>query len=100
MANKHRGYVEIELDKPRTLRFDLNALAELEEAFDIPLDKIGTLFTGKRLAANVRKLLLIGLKHEDESLTEKQVGAMIDGWSLSDITAKINEAFGASVGNG
>lgn len=63
----------IELDKPRTLRFDLNALCAIEDA------------TGKSLSqavsntmSSIRLMLWAGLKHEDPGLTLEQVGAMIN----------------------
>ncbi len=70
--------IPIELDKPRTLLFDLNAFAELE-------DKFGSL------------LLWAGLLHEDENLTERQVGAMISLTNVEKIMEQITEALTAAL---
>ena len=42
MANKHKGEVPIKLDKVRKLRFNTNALAELEDALGYSLGKLDT----------------------------------------------------------
>ncbi|MHB8171210.1 MAG: hypothetical protein ACYDG6_06675 [Thermincolia bacterium] len=78
-------------DKQRTLRFDLNALILLEEKFGditfLPLD-------GKNIKLSaVRTLLWVGLVHEDESLTEKEVGSWIDLNNMHQITLKVMEAY-------
>ena len=65
-------YVDIELDKPRKLRYDLEVILDLESA------------TGRSLGAITRELstvsftltiacLIAGLKHEDKSLTPNLV---------------------------
>ena len=46
MSNKHRGLVEIELDKTRRIRFTLNALAELEDKLGVSLSELEGLNMG------------------------------------------------------
>ena len=84
-----RGTVEIVLDKPRNLRYDFNALSEIEDKLGVPLTEIGTKATS---AKAIRSILWIGLKHEDKALTEEQVGAMVDIGNLDEVQKKLGEA--------
>jgi len=90
MANKQRGFVDIELDKARKLRYNLNALAELE-------DKLGTslsdLDEDKMGVKQIRTFLWAGLIHEDPEITEQEVGEMVDFENMEYINEKITEAF-------
>lgn len=97
MANKQRGYVEIELDKKRNIRFDLNALVELEDALGVTIDKLEEAAAKGGVKA-IRKMLWIGLKQEDAELTELQVGAMIDISNVGHVTTVLSEAMGAAMG--
>jgi uncharacterized protein YkvS len=90
MANKQRGAVKIKLDKERTLRYTLNAIAELEDKLGITIDKLGDL---QLSAKTVQIILWAGLIHEDETLTIKQVGDMVDFENLEYVQEKIAEAF-------
>ena len=67
--------IPIELDKPRTLLFDLNAFAELEERFGSMDKAFDAMQKGSLKAA--RTLLWAGLLHEDVKLTERMVGSMV-----------------------
>lgn len=67
--------VTINLDKPRTLRYGINALVKVED------------LTGKSITAldlshvGIKDLLIIvyaGLCHEDKTLTLEKVGDLID----------------------
>lgn len=86
--------VKIQLDKERTMLFDLNALCELEEQYgtlDEALDGL------KKMSFKaIRKLLHACLVHEDESLTEKEVGKLVNMDNMQDIASKITEAFNQS----
>jgi len=75
MANKHRGEVELTIGgESKRLRFDMQALAELEEA--LGLESIAEL--GKRLdnpsIKLARAVLWAGLLHTEPELTLKAVG--------------------------
>lgn len=82
--------ITITLDKPRTLRYGMNALAKIED------------LTGKSILAldlnkvGIKDLLAIiygGLYHEDKTLTIEKVGDLIDEYSdLTTIAEKIGEA--------
>src|SRR5690554_1729697 len=90
MANKHKGMVEIELDKKRNLRYTMNALAEIEDKLGVGLADIGNM---EMTVKNVRVVLWSGLIHEDPELTEIEVGNMVDMDNFQMVQEKIAEAF-------
>lgn len=94
MANKQKNEVTIMLDKKRTIRFTLNALAEIEDALNVPLSKLSEVELGVK---TVRTMLWAGLLHEDETLTERQVGNWVDFSNLEEVQTKVTEAFGMAM---
>lgn len=90
--------IPIVLDKPRTVKFDLNAYAELEDKFGSVENALTKLQEGSIKA--VRALLWAGLLHEETdengeySLTERQVGAMLGMVELEDVMEIIAQAMG------
>ena len=82
--------VPLELDKPRTLMFDLNAFAELEDKYGNMEQAFFAMQSGSMKAA--RTLLWAGLLHEDEKLTERQVGRMVTLENLGVVMDTISEA--------
>ena len=88
--------VTINLDKPRTLRYGMNALAKIED------------ITGKSILAldlnrvGIKDLLAIvygGLYHEDNTLTPEKVGDLIGEYSdINEVAEKIGEALTAAFG--
>ena len=82
--------VPLELDKPRTLKFDLNAFAELEDKYGNMEQAFFAMQSGSMKAA--RTLLWAGLLHEDEKLTERQVGRMVTLENLGVVMDTISEA--------
>lgn len=98
MANKQRGYVNIELDKPRTLRYDLNALAELEDATGLDVGEIEKLAQSGKLGMKfIRAFLWAGLIHEDAELTIKGVGGMVDLDNMQEISEVLAQAFEGAI---
>lgn len=93
MANKHKGIIPIELDKERNLRYDMNALAEIEDGLGIELSELADV---KMTMKSVRLILWAGLIHEDEQLTQRDVGSMVDMANMSYVQEKIAEAFAVS----
>lgn len=114
MANKFRGEVQIRLDRVRVLKFDSNACADFEEAEGTSLfeyafriatksrelsqDEKARLLSFKEL----RALVWAGLRHEDESLTLRGAGALMDqadgdstGEKLLTIWVAVSEALGS-----
>ena len=94
MANKQKNEVSIMLDKKRTIRFTLNALAEIEDALGVPLSQLSEVKLGVK---TVRTMLWAGLLHEDETLTERQVGNWVDFENLEEVQTKVTEAFGMAM---
>lgn len=86
---KEKG-TKIEINgKERTIKYDLNALAELEENYGT-FDEWENKLASSSLVV-LRKFLWIGLKHEDENLTEKEVGAAFDMSNLKSIGEVIRD---------
>ena len=93
--NKAKPVIKIMLDKERTLKLDLNAMVAFEEAIGRSLFDFGK---GEKLDARcLRALLWACLLHEDETLTEKQVGAWISTDNMAAIDAKLEEVSSASM---
>lgn len=82
--------VPITLDKERHIKFDLNALIELENRFGDVNDAFKAMESNSM--KGIRTLLWAGLLHEDENLTEKQVGGLIDIVNISGIANLLTEA--------
>ena len=75
----------------RTLKYDLNAMAELEERYGSVEEAFKML--EKNSIKAVRLVLWAGLVHEDPTLTEQQVGSLIDLQYLQDLMGSLEEAF-------
>lgn len=87
--------VTIQLDKERSLLFDLNSFAEIEEIYGSVEEAMAALEKGSLKA--VRAILWAGLIHEDVSLTLQRVGAMITLPELPLISESIKQAFEESM---
>lgn len=85
--------VLVQLDKERVIKFDLNSFAELEDLYGTVEAAMEALEKGSLKA--VRAILWAGLIGDDVSLTQQQVGAMIE---LRDLP-KISEAVGKAMEN-
>ena len=80
----------------RTIKFTLNALAELEDKFgsvQAAFDKLEKENSMKAL----RAVLWAGLLWKEPDLTEKQVGDLIDLSLMQDIAQSLNDAFEADM---
>jgi hypothetical protein len=93
MNNMKIKGASIHLDKERFIVFDLNAFADLEDEFG-SLDKVFKALKAGRIST-IRKFLYYGLKHEDEELTERQVGKLI----TIDALPKVQDALGVAIDN-
>ena len=82
--------ITIDLDKPRTLLFDMNAFIALEEIYGSVEDAMKAM--SQKKMKPMRSFLWAGLIHEDESLTEKQVGALITMDNMEELIAKLTSA--------
>jgi hypothetical protein len=91
MANKQRGFVEVELGgKVRNLRYTMNALAEIEDQLGVPLAEMENV---KMTMKNIRVILWAGLIHEDKELTQEDVGELVDLNNIQTVQEKVAEAF-------
>ena len=74
----------------RTLRFTLNAMAELEDKYGSVEAAVEELDKGSIKA--VRFILWAGLTHEDPDLTEQQVGNLIDIQYMQELMNTVGDA--------
>lgn len=84
--------------KTRHLRFDLNAICTLEDAWGIPVGEIAQRLSdtkGVRMS-DIRTLLWAGLLHEERGLKAEDVGALLDFSALAELAGKLNTAFTAA----
>ena len=93
-------YVDIELDKPRRLRFDLGAIRDLERAMGgKPVGEIVQELRQVGVTAIV-VALWAGLKHEDASLTQNLVTKILEEYlstkSIRPVLRAIDEALNES----
>lgn len=112
MPNKQRGEVKINLGgKDRVLKYDLNALADMESHFDCSTDEIeaalyrrteahkaaGTLPLHTPRVADMRYLIYVGLIAKSPDITEREVGGWIDTTNLSQVMSDFTTAFTSSL---
>jgi hypothetical protein len=81
----HSTKIIINLDKPREMVFDLNAMAAYEDA----TGKSAFAISENINAGSIRALLWATLMHEDDTLTIKDVGKMIHPGNMQEISEKI-----------
>lgn len=77
-------------DKTYNLHYDMNAFAELEEIYGSVKAAMDKLAAGK--ISVVRDVLWVGLIHENEELTRKEVGKLFDLSEIEELSEIINEA--------
>jgi hypothetical protein len=103
--------VAIELDRTRHLTYDVNALIDLSDALHVNLLSAEGWeeLAGRNLPTGVgdetkfvpapptfervRAIIWAGLRKEDESLTLRQVGAMLDPLNMGDAIKAYTEAW-------
>lgn len=88
--------VMVQLDKERHLRFDLNAMAMVEDR--LKLGNFAELTKGQVGAGQLRVLLWAALLHEDKNLTVEQVGAWVDGANWDTMTGALGKAIEMAFG--
>jgi hypothetical protein len=87
--------VPVKLDRLRHLKFSFNALADLQDADPLIFTKdVGSLPV-------IRRYLWAGLKHEDPTLTEEEIGDILETWlgkggDILELAAKVGEAINIS----
>lgn len=96
MGNKVRGAVTLEaLGQTWRLKFSTNAICELEDLLDEPLqvtaDKMNNPKTAK--ITTLRAVLWAGLIDHHDGVTIKEAGAVMDEAGAALVGEKIGEAF-------
>ncbi len=90
--------VTIELDRPRSLRYGMNALVKIEELTGKAISKLDLENISIK---DLRTIVYAGLFHEDQSLTPEKVADLIDEYSeISVVAAKLGEAMTLAFGAG
>lgn len=92
-----KPYVDINLDKPRKLLFNFNAMVLFEEATGISI--LNQSVWSNLTAKNIRALVWACLVHEDKMLTLEQVGEMLGLGNLEEITEKLALAWANAMPN-
>lgn len=82
--------ITINLDKERSLLFSLNGLVELEEIYGSIDAAFSAMQKGKM--KDIRTLLWAALIHEDETITQKQVGSIIHISNVTEVVSILTEA--------
>jgi hypothetical protein len=109
VSNPHRGEVDVELDgRHLTLRYDFNALAELEKLLDMPVQAMFS--EGNAGVRVIRAALYVGIKQQWANrrprLSESRIGIWMrrgpDGIEGADLIAyygeKVAEAITGALG--
>jgi hypothetical protein len=95
MANVQRGESKVQLDKERTIKFDLNTLISIEDSLGYSLAEMGENISIRVL----RTMLTAGLIHEDPELTEEKVGSLITMDNMAEVQEALTIAMGGSLKN-
>ena len=82
--------------KKRTLRFTLNALAELEDRYGSVQNAFDKLEKENSMKA-LRCVLWAGLIHESPELTEREVGDLIDTNYMQELMGTLNGALNSDM---
>jgi hypothetical protein len=91
MANEQRGEAKLVLgEKEYVLRYDLNALVELEDKMGIPLSEMGNVQITIR---NIRSMLWAGVLHQAPEVTEQEIGKHVDMENMEEVQTAISKAF-------
>jgi hypothetical protein len=76
------GIIPLILDRPRSLRFGINAIALVEPLLSVELS---TILNARRMSiGDMRALLYASLKWEDERLTLERVGDLMEEAAVKD----------------
>lgn len=91
-----KPFVILELDRPRKMRFGMNALITVEELTGKSLVNMDMNAIGFK---DIRAIIYAGLLADDGTLTPERVGDLIDEYSdIQTVSAKLEEAFTAAFG--
>lgn len=97
MANKKRGYYTTTIGgQKRTMHFSMNFWATFTEELNIPLDKIGDVFSGGISINGIRALIYSGLLAFDQEegneidYTIFKVGAWLEDFEATELEKIVN----------
>lgn len=91
-----KKYIHIELDRPRHLRYGINALCQLEKMTKKTVSDISK----NPGIIELRAMLYCGLTWEDKKLILEEVGNMMDEVSdIEYISEKVGEAMELALGD-
>lgn len=95
-----KPFVIIKLDKPRKLRYTINAMATLEDLTGKPFASFVAGFNEESFSfKDLRALVWAGLIDEDPSLTPEDVGNLLDKTQdLTEVLMKVGEALQTALG--
>jgi len=96
-----KPFVIIKLDKPRKLRYTINAMATLEDLTGKPFASfVNGLGNEENFSfKDLRALVWAGLIDEDPSLTPEDVGNLLDKTQdLTEVLMKVGEALQTALG--
>ena len=96
MANKRRGYYTTKLGgRERTLHFSMNFWANFTEIMNVPLDKIGDLFSGGVSISAIRALVYSAILANDQEegneidYNQFKVGAWLEDFNQAELEKMI-----------
>lgn len=78
--------------KTHNLRYDYNALCEIEDEIGISVDDVGKVIAEKPKLKHIRSILRAGLIYEEPGLTQKSVGKYIELDNVAAISQAILDA--------
>ena len=73
--------VSIQLDKPRSFKFSMRVISNIEEKFGKSLMEIPGMNNGQLTMKDYAIVMCEGLKHEDPELTPEKVMDLVDEYS-------------------
>jgi hypothetical protein len=98
LAKLRKKSVEILVDgESYFLRYDLNALVELEDNYDNIEDAFNFEENPKGAISKLRKVLYVGLKANHKDISEEEVGGMFTVENLAEFQEAIAKAMDAAM---
>lgn len=83
------------LDRERIISFDFNALVDIEEKYGSVEKGLGVLENPKM--KDIRYLLYLTLKGDDEDLTEERTGRLINLKNIDKVVEALSNSLGESL---
>lgn len=94
-------YVDIELDKPRTMYMNMRSLKLIQKEIGMSVTELGEAMESNQVGIDVISVMIwAALVHEDPQLKVDDVDNMLDGNTLNKATEAAMKAFAAFLGDG